>query len=83
MFTLQSAAFVARYQSYEDQRRVSYILNRDHHDIFVVKKARELLFDGYQHGMDEISMSLGITSDRFGWFSQVCSKLFSSETFSV
>lgn len=80
MFQCQSAGRAA--QSYINQKRVSRAFND--HSIFVVKKAGELLFDGYQYDLEEISDIWRDTSYKFGWFNQVRPQIvFSSHVFSI
>lgn len=55
-------------------------LNLYNQQVFVVKEARELLFDGYQDDLIDMARYLSKVSfrsssipyDRFGWFYKVC-----------
>lgn len=63
-----------------EKKQVSMGLTLYNQQTFVVKSARELLFDGYQDDMIDMARVLGPASirkfsipyDRFGWFYQVC-----------
>lgn len=81
LFYTQSAAHTARNWNYILQRQVSMGLNMYEQQAFIVKEARELLFDGYQDGLISIAsdmshllpFKLEIPYDRFGWMYGVSS----------
>lgn len=72
---MQSAAHTARDWNYVMQKQVSMGLNLYNQQSYVIKEARELLFDGYQedlidmaHEMSKMgAFKLNIPYDRFGW----------------
>lgn len=58
------------------QKQVSMGLNLYSQQVYIVKEARELLFDGYQDELIDMArevarvspVKLNIPYDRFGWF---------------
>lgn len=71
-FSLQSAANRARSWNYVKQKGVSMGLGLYDQDVYVVKTAGELLFDGYEDNMVLMGKQLFDASevpfDRVGWF---------------
>lgn len=59
-------------------------LNLYNEQVYVIKEARELLFEGYQDDMIDMARHLAnspfgsfkIPYDRFGWFYSVCQSPF-------
>lgn len=76
----QSAAAKALHWPYVKQKKVSMGLTLYGEKTYIVKPARELLFEGYQSDLIDMARDLAsfedetleIPYDRFGWFYQVC-----------
>lgn len=62
-----------------NQKTVSLGLNMYNQEVFIVKSARELLFEGYQDDMIDMARAMpslneheiSVPFDRFGWFYMV------------
>lgn len=75
----KSAANAARNWPPDAKKQVSMGLNLYNQEVFIIKLARELLFDGYQDDMIDMALytskatsnTLNIPYDRFGWFYNV------------
>lgn len=78
-YHLQSAAAKALYWPFLKQKKVSLGLTLYGEKTFIVKTARELLFEGYQSDLIDMAKDLSsfedeeveIPYDKFGWFYQV------------
>lgn len=75
---MQSAAHTSRFWGFGGQKQVSMGLSLYGHKVYVVKKANELLFDGYEDDlismaatMQDMGMNLNIPYKRFGWMYDV------------
>lgn len=75
----QSAASTARNWNFIRQKQVSVGLNLYNQKAYIIKEARELLFDGYQDDLIDMARDLAVFDpeafsipyDRFGWFYKV------------
>lgn len=75
---MQSAAHTSRFWGYAMQKHVSLGLSMYDHQPYIVKKANELLFDGYEDDLismaatvQDMGMNLNIPYKRFGWMYDV------------
>lgn len=76
---MQSAAAKALHWPFMKQKKVSLGLTLYGEKTFIVKSARELLFEGYQSDLIDMAKDLStfeeeaveIPYDKFGWFYQV------------